>query len=128
MKDRTEAEEGTSLWRVIAAPTIWALHFLACYVVAAVYCAKAATGVPLEPVRFFIAAATVLALAAIAYVVARAWGDWGLSLRDDDLIYDMPEVEERHRFLSHMTLMLSALSALAVLYVALPAVFLETCR
>jgi hypothetical protein len=128
MKDRTEAEEGASLWRVIATPTIWAVHFLACYVAAAVFCAKAATDVPLQPVRLLVAAATALALAGIGYVVARTWRDWGVSLRDDDLIYDMPEVEERHRFLSHMTLMLAALSALAVLYVALPAIFLETCR
>ena len=36
-----ETGTGTDLWRVIAAPVIWALHFLFSYVFAAIYCEKA---------------------------------------------------------------------------------------
>ena len=32
---------GESLWAMIVAPTIWAVHFLACYILAAIWCAKA---------------------------------------------------------------------------------------
>ena len=34
------ADEQPSLWRITLGPTIWAIHFLASYAAAAVWCAK----------------------------------------------------------------------------------------
>jgi hypothetical protein len=52
----------------------------------------------------------------------------GRSLTDDDFDYEYNSPEERHRFLSHVALMLSALSAIGMIYVALPVFLLGTCR
>lgn len=120
-------ETGTGLWRMLAPPTIWAAHFLAVYVGAAVYCAKAGRDVAAGPIAIIVVAATIVALVAIGLVVVSTARRWGVSLIDGDLRYDRPHAEERHRFLSHMTLMLSGLSAVAVIYVALPALFMEAC-
>ncbi len=119
---------GTDLWRVIAAPIIWALHFLASYVTVAVYCQKLGRDAALGPAEVAVIAYTVLALAGIGL---SSWGLWrvrGRSLTDDDFEYEHNEPEERHRFLSHVALMLCVLSAVAVLYVAIPMLYLSSCR
>jgi hypothetical protein len=125
---RREAGEGTNLWRLISAPTLWAAHFLVVYPTAAVYCAKFGRGAELSPIRWFVAGATLLALGVFAWLFAAAWRVRGPSLTDDDLSFEANSPEERHRFLTHVTLALTALSAVATIYVALPVVFVETCR
>jgi hypothetical protein len=119
-------ERSESLWRVAASPTLWAAHFLLSYATAAVWCAKVAgPGGPLAPVRLAIAIYTVLALAGIGLI---GWSGYrrhrlgAASLPHDD---DTPE--DRHRFLGFATLLLSALSAVAVVYAAVVAVFFERC-
>ena len=60
----------TSLVEMIVSPTIWAVHFLLCYIVAAVHCAK--MGLPaadLGPVRVWVAVVTLLALFGIAHAM-----------------------------------------------------------
>jgi hypothetical protein len=125
---RRETGTGTDLWRVIAAPIIWALHFLFCYVFAAIYCEKSGRGAALWDVRVAVAVATVVALAGIGLATRHLWDVRGRSLTDDDFEYEHNTPEERHRFLSHVALMLCALSAVAVLYVAIPVFYLTTCR
>src|SRR3546814_7990489 len=56
-----------SPWTLIAGPTTWALHFLACYVTAAVWCAKMSRAATLGEARLALWALTVLALAVIAW-------------------------------------------------------------
>jgi hypothetical protein len=119
---------GTDLKRVIAAPVIWATHFLLCYVVAAVWCEKMGRASDLGPARTGILALTVLALVGIGAVTRRLWGVRARSLTDDDFEFEHDTPEERHRFLSHVALMLCALSAVAVIYVAIPALYLTSCR
>jgi hypothetical protein len=125
---RRETGTGTDLWRVIAAPIIWALHFLFCYMFAAIYCEKSGRDAALGDVRAAIAIGTVVALAGIGLATRHLWDVRGRSLTDDDFEYDHNTPEERHRFLSHVALMLCALSAIAVLYVAIPVFYLSTCR
>lgn len=125
---RRETGSGTDLWRVIFAPIVWALHFLCCYVVAAVFCAKAGRDAALGEVRVAIFIATGVALAAIALSTWRLWQVRGRSLTDADFEFEHNSPEERHRFLSHVALMLCVLSAVAVLYVAIPAFSLASCR
>jgi len=119
-------EEREGLWRMAASPTMWAVHFLLSYVTAAIWCAKVAgPGSSLAAVRTAIVVYTLLALTGI---VAMGWAGYrrhrlgGASLPHDD---DTPE--DRHRFLGFATLLLSALSAVAVVYAATVTIFIDRC-
>lgn len=118
-------ESNQSLWLLVVSPAIWAAHFLASYVTAAVYCAKfAPADGSLTPVRWAIAAYTVAAFVGIAIT---AWFGWRRQRygTPEDVHIDTPLV--RHRFLGTATLLLSMLSAVATLYTAMTAVFLGDC-
>lgn len=125
---RRETGSGTDLWHVIAAPIVWALHFLFCYVWAAIYCEKVGRGASLDEPRVAVVVATVVALALIGLSTLSLWRVRGRSLTDDDFEFEHNTPEERHRFLSHVALMLCVLSAVAVVYVAIPMIYLTTCR
>ena len=125
---RRETGSGTDLWRVIISPTIWALHFLACYVAAAIYCEKMGRDAPLDDIRLLVITVTLVALGGIFWSTLGLWRVHDRSLTDDDFEYEHNTPEERHRFLSHVALMLSILSAVAVIYVAIPMLYLESCR
>ena len=116
-----------SLWLLAASPAIWAAHFLLSYVTAAVWCAKVADPAgSLWTVRVAILVYTVGALAAIAgigYVGFASHRLGSASLPHDD---DTPQ--DRRRFLGFATFLLSGLSAVAVVYAALVAVYIETCQ
>jgi len=120
-------EKRESLWRLAAAPTLWAVHFLLCYGTAAVWCAKYATpDEPLTPVRLAIAAFTLLTLLPIAWI---GWDGYRRHrLPGGSLPHDADTPEDRHRFLGFATLLLSGLSAIAILYETLAAVFIRSCR
>ena len=134
MNNRVEKEvtretgSGTDLWRVIAAPIVWALHFLFCYVWMAIYCEKAGREATLGDARIVVIVATVLALAAVGGATHALWRVRGRSLTDNDFEFEHNTPEERHRFLSHVALMLCVLSAVAVIYVAIPMLYLTSCR
>lgn len=125
---RRETGSGTDLWRVIISPSIWALHFLACYVSAAIFCEKLGRDTPLVDIRLLVIVVTVLALGGIFWSTLGLWRVHERSLTDNDFEYEHNTPEERHRFLSHVALMLSVLSAVAVVYVTIPMLYLETCR
>lgn len=125
---RRNTGTGTDLWRVIAAPVVWALHFLFCYVYGAVYCAKAGRDASLQGPTLVIVGATLVALALIALSTRQLWQVRGRSLTDNDFEFEHNTAEERHRFLSHVALMLCGISAVAVLYVAIPMLYLTSCR
>ena len=121
------AEQHQSFIILAASPLAWAAHFMLCYVTAAVWCAKQESPlVSLMTVRTAIAIYTVAALGAIAIIGwtgLRAHSFGGASAPHDD---DTPE--DRHRFIGFATVLLSGLSALAVVYAALVAVFIESCQ
>jgi hypothetical protein len=119
---------GESLWAMIIAPTIWAVHFLACYILAAVFCAKAgAPSADLGPVRWWIAGLTVVALAGIAACAIQAFR-LGHFMEGSTAPHDADTIQDRRRFLAYATLLLSGLSFVATVFVALPAVFVASCR
>jgi hypothetical protein len=123
-----ETGHGTDLWRVIAAPIIWALHFLFCYVYGAIYCAKVGRSASLDHPTLVVIAATIVALGGIGWSTQHIWRVRARSLTDNDFEFEHNTPEERHRFLSHVALMLCVLSAIAVLYVTIPMLYLSTCR
>jgi hypothetical protein len=119
-------ETKQSLWLLVASPTIWSAHFLACYITAAIWCAKyAGPDSTLGTVRVMIAVYTVISLIGI-WVIGLA-GYRRHTFRHTTGPHDFDTPESRHRFLGFATLLLSALSAVATVFVALAAVFIEKC-
>jgi uncharacterized membrane protein YozB (DUF420 family) len=126
--DTRKSGTGTDLWRVILAPIVWALHFLICYILAAIYCEKAVDGASLVSLHSAIIVVTLVALGAIGLTASGLWKVRARSLTDEDFDFEHNSPEERHRFLSHVALMLCVLSAVAVIYVALPFAMVADCR
>lgn len=120
-------EEHESLWILIASPVLWAVHFLLCYLTAAIWCAKlAGPDGSLGGVRVAIAVYTVLALLGIGITGWFAFRRYSFGSATVPHDFDTPA--DRHRFLGFATLLLSALSAVATFYVALAAVFIGSCH
>ena len=120
------AERHQSLWLLTASPTMWAVHFLLSYVTASVWCAKfVGPSGSLTTVRVAIAVYTTLALAGIGIV---GWiGYRRHSFGSAELPHDADTPEDRHRFLGFATVLLSALSGVAVLYAAFVILFFGRC-
>lgn len=120
-------EKHENLWLLVVSPTIWAAHLLLSYITAAVWCAKyAARDGSLAPVRWAIAVYTIAALAGIAWN-----GRSGLHRHrrgTESPPHDFDTPGDRHGFLGYATVLLSGLSAVAVLFAALVIVFFEDCR
>jgi hypothetical protein len=118
---------------LLASPLVWALHFLASYLTAAIWCARASadagvgafeTG--MEVVRAAIAVYTLGALLALALVGRRG-------LREHRQVQgDTPQESddrtERRRFIGFAAVLVSGLSAVAVTFVGLAAAFFGSCR
>jgi hypothetical protein len=121
------AEQHQSFIILSASPLVWAAHFTLCYATAAVWCAKQESPlVSLMTVRTAIAIYTVAALGAIAII---GWlGYRAHHLGDASAPHDDDSPEDRHRFIGFATVLLSGLSALAVVYAGLVAVFVESCQ
>jgi hypothetical protein len=119
-------KEVESIWTLFTAPVVWAVHFLVCYIGAAIYCAKP----ELWPfgfggVRMAIGGITLAALAMILLSAWLAWRQWGFG--SDDPPHDEPTRSDRRRFQGFATLLLSGLSFVAVIYTALPVLFIAEC-
>ena len=114
-------------WLIVVSPTVWAAHFLLCYVTAAVLCAKSSPGEAVFPtIRTAIVVFTIAAMAIIAAV-----GLAGLRrhrLGAAELPHDDDSPEDRHRFIGFSTFLLSGLSGVAVIYAALTVLFIGNCQ
>jgi hypothetical protein len=118
--------EVESLWTLFTAPVLWAIHFLLCYMMAAVFCAKAAhLDIGFDAVRLAILVLTLVVLALIAVSALLAWRQWGFGVADPP--HDDPDRRSRTLFQGFATLLLCGLSFVAVIYVALPALFITEC-
>ncbi|MDY8109093.1 hypothetical protein U0C82_08035 [Fulvimarina sp. 2208YS6-2-32] len=124
---RHKGQTADTIWTLIAAPTIWALHFLASYVVASVDCApNVDIFQTITAARWMIFGLTIVALVLIGLIFLRSLGEWrghgGGTVNDEatDL--------SRERFLEFSTVLLAGLSFIAVVFVALPAFFNVDCR
>ena len=123
----TKPEERESLWWLAAAPSVWALHFVASYATVAIWCAKAvARDGPLGAAWVAVLVYTVVALVVVATIgwIALRRHRFGMA----KVPHDLDTSEDRHRFLGFATLLLSVMSAVAIAYVALPLFFIRTCR
>lgn len=119
------ARESTALWWITLAPTTWAVHFFLAYAGTAIWCAKFGESQGVTVARLSIAVLTVLALAIIGWLGWRAARRWRPRDTQDQ---DLSHPESRHRFLGHAAFLLCVISAIGVVYVAMPALFMGTCR
>ncbi|MGB1559885.1 MAG: hypothetical protein ACPHN2_00155 [Sinimarinibacterium flocculans] len=123
----TPPEARESLWALITGPMIWAMHFVLSYVTAAVWCAKFAdVDGSLAPVASAVAVYTLVALMLIALSAHRgfrrhSYGESAGPPHGGDTPGD------RHRFLGFASLLLCALSAVAVVYGAMTVMFIRSC-
>lgn len=125
-QDRQFPEKADSLWWVATAPGIWGAHFVLSYGTAAVWCAKNGHDAPLSFARGAIYGYTAVALIAIGAVALRGLRSYrapGLEPQTD-----RDSSESRHRFLGFTLLSLSGLSAVAIVFQGLAAVFIGSCR
>lgn len=115
------------LWFLIGSPTVWALHFLACYVLAAIHCEKAGGGfVSIAPIRVWIFGLTAVALVFVFVSGLQAWRHWGFGANQPPHDADSPA--DRRRFIGYAALLISALSFVAIVFTALPIFFITDCR
>ena len=115
-----------TLWTLFTGPVIWAAHFLVCYIGAALFCEKPALfGGDFHGLRIAIAVVTGLSLAVILLAAALSWRQWGFGTGDPP--HDEPTRSDRLLFQGFATLLLSGLSFVAVLFTALPALFITDC-
>lgn len=125
MHEAPLSERRERLWLVALSPTIWSVHFLISYITAAVWCAKAPAG-SFTSVRVAIVIYTVAALAGIGWTGWRGYQRHAFGTSTSRHDFDSPS--GRHAFLGFAVATLSMLSALATIYVALPVVFIGSCR
>ena len=119
-----DQRSGRSLWLLIVGPVVWIAHFLLSYVTAAVYCAKA-DGTGLAPVRLAVGAYTALALIGL---VATGVHAMRRTESGETATRRQGRAADRRRFIGSATALLCGLSGLATLYVAIVALFFESCR
>lgn len=116
----------SNLWTLIVPPTVWALHFLFCYIYAAIRCAKSGPAEVIGDVRGAIAIATVVSL---LVVLADGYVAWAHSqVEDDPSPHQESTDEDQLRFLATAKLLLAGLSFIAIVFTALPAFLFEDCR
>jgi hypothetical protein len=121
------AEKLQRPWQVVAGPVIWAVHFLLCYITAAVWCEKfAGEDRLLGPVR---TAIWIYTLVASVGILLTAWSGYKKHLYGRGLLpHDADSPEDRHRFLGFTTFLLSGLSLIGVLYEAMVLAFFWNCN
>jgi hypothetical protein len=117
-------EDRQSLWLLTASPAIWMAHFLFSYAGAAIWCGKLGA-VELGPLRAGIIGSAVVALIAIGMTGLTGWRKH--KHRSGDPPHDEDTPEDRHRFLGFATVLLSSMSALATIYVAISTLFISGC-
>ncbi|WP_245571352.1 hypothetical protein [Neorhizobium alkalisoli] len=119
--------EVETLWTLFTAPTVWALHFVVCYAAVAIFCAKGmAEEIAFGTLRLGLGIFTLLALAMIVLSSYLAWRQWGFGSGDPP--HDAATREDRKYFQGFATLLLSGLSFVAVVYAAIPLIFIAECQ
>jgi hypothetical protein len=125
-------EKEDSLWWVAAAPGVWAAHFTLSYATAAVWCAKQGSSAPLSVARMAIAVFTVVGLALVAVVALRGLRSYHRGRdprgREAEPRTDVDTSLARHQFLGFTLLSLAGSSGVAIVFQALAAVFIGSCR
>jgi hypothetical protein len=113
---------------VALSPAIFITHFVLSYAWAAVWCARLGGGAEpsLAGARWPFIAVTAAALGGVAII---GWGGYTRHRHGSEAVpHDMDTPGDRHRFLGFSTVLLSALSAIGIVFVAVAFAAFETCR
>lgn len=121
-----------SIWGLAFPAIVWSAHFLLCYVVDAVLCARGfgtESVAGLAAIQVNIIGATVVFGALLLWSLLTALA----RLRSHDVSESNAEASDdslaaQRLFLARSTAAIAALSLLAMAYVALPALYFATCR
>ena len=118
--------EGRQLFLLTISPLIWAAHLLLSYITAAIWCEKfVSPDGSLAAVRTAIVIYTVIGFGATLLV---AWIGWRMDRLDAAAPrHDRDSARSRHGFLGFATLLLSGMSAVAILYQAMVVIFIRSC-
>jgi len=120
------AEKHQSLWLLVLSPCIWAAHFLASYAGAAVWCSSMEDRAKsVDVMRIWILLFGLVALVVVGVVARIGWTKYKLAGGEPP--FDKDSAEDRHRFLGVATVLLSGLSAIAIIYVCLSQLFIRNC-
>ncbi len=103
----TDLPRHRNIYRMIAAPTIWAVHFLVAYATAAIWCAK--IGGDTATLTWIVTGYTLVALALIAWFGTAMWRQWDY-LDDRDYIHGGDTDEDRREFMGQAGFLLACLS------------------
>jgi len=117
--------EALSLWRTTFAPATWALHFVLCYALVSLSCIHGTP--PVAITRSALILATLAALAVIALLGWRSYRHWAPG-RTGRLTHPYGTPEHRHHFLGHAAFLLAIISAIGVVFVALPLLVIGGCQ
>jgi len=113
------------LWALTVGPAIWAVHFLASYMAAAVWCGRAGADAGFGLAIAVFAGGTVLALAAAGWVGWRGWVRYNYGEAVPSHHKDTPE--DRRRFLGLATLLLAMLGGVSIAYTAMAVLMMRGC-
>ncbi len=113
-----------NLFLMVAAPTIWAVHFVAAYATTAIWCEK--VGADTAGLTWLVTGYTVAAEALIAWFGVSMWRQWDY-MDDQDYIHDGATDEDRREFLGHAGFMLACLSFVAVIFTTMPVWLIGSC-
>lgn len=127
------ARRGENLFSLIVGPMVWAVHFLVVYVIIAIACAKGAFyaqvyGIGVVPLIVIVV--TVIAVGLIVHGIVVAMRRWRGSLGERRVMppHDQSNKDSRRRFMAYAGLLLCGLALIATLWVALPVLFMHSCR
>lgn len=120
-------ERHQSLWLLTTSPTIWAAHFLLSYIGGAVWCGLAGQrSAGLGMLHALVIGTALIALIGIGLTGRAGWRKH-THKGQQPLPHDEDTPEDRHRFLGFATVLLSCLSAIATIYVAISVLFVGNC-
>lgn len=128
MTTRTLPFDGArgSLWDIAAPLVVWFLHFVLCYVIVALRCGKYAASVGTAVVHTALATSTLIAFVAIGLSAAGARSVGAREAAEDE--FEDDSADEARRFIRAVTLLIGAVSAVAVLYTVITLGLLRGCR
>lgn len=107
-------------------PVIWALHFLAVYIYGAYYCSKNGSLADIESVRWFTTILTTCAIVIVLWQVRLGWRKHRVG--NGNAPHDEGNLGDRSRFLGLAQLLVSGLSALAIIYTAYAIHLFRSCE
>lgn len=119
------------LWWIALSPSLWAVHFLACYMAAALWCEKVARpALPQSPTPvplwIFVAVVTAIVVIGIVVIACLSWRNFQQC--DPPIPFDFGVPDKRTEFLGFTAFLLSMLSLVATLMTALVFVLIRSCH